>query len=384
MMKRRQLILRIISVFFVIGTAFAFWYHRHEFVIHNTSIQQYENVQWAVDYPHYTPDETVLQNQPPGPTGYVPSPAATKAFLKLLPKATLREAGPELYLSRGDDDPILLYRALQKAYREHGGQGTWTVGRQGIGDCVSWGWAHGADIHLATMYCEGDSGEWRPAATEPIYGGSRVEAVGKSSGGWQDGSYGAAAAKWVKDWGILFREPYDGVDLSTYSAERAKQWGNYGCGGKNDSGNLDGVAKKHPVKNVALVGTYADAVAAITSGYPVAVCSNQGFGSTRDSEGFLAARGTWFHCMVFIGVRHDTPGLLCLNSWGPNWVDGPKWPSDQLDGSFWVNERTVDKMLGQGDSFAVSGYQGFPARKLNHENWVKVDTQVPTVFAQGL
>lgn len=241
----------------------------------------------------------------------------------------------------------------------------------GVHNCVSWGFAHGADIHLAIMWLAGDSADWKPAATESIYGGSRVEARGVQNGGWSDGSYGAAAAKWLRDYGLLFRQQYDGVDLSTYSAKRAKDWGYYGNGGQGDDGKLDEVAKRHPVRNVALVSTFDEAAAAIQSGYPVPVCSMVGFEMQRDQDGFARASGSWAHCMCFVGVRYgNRPGLLCLNSWGPTWITGPKWPADMPEGSFWVDKATVNRMLSQRDSFAISGHDGFPFKKLDHAAWV--------------
>lgn len=309
--------------------------------------------------------------------GYTPNPKATAAFLGTLPKPTIRDAGPDLLRRATGDKPVLLYRALHEAFAAHSGGQSWQVGAQGIGDCVSWGWAHGADIHLAVRWKLGESSEWRAAATEAIYGGSRVEALcGDDScrGGWGDGSYGGAAAKWTRDWGILFRQPYEGFsfDLSTYDRSRAKQWGNYGCGGQGDSGKLDALAKAHPL-DVALVRSFAEAAAAIEAGYPVPVCSGRGFSSKRDAQGFCRPSGSWSHCMCFIGVRYDRPGLLCLNSWGPNWVSGPKWPEDQPDGSFWVDASVASGMLDGGDSFAISGYRGFPWRDLKHGDWVRVE-----------
>ena len=249
----------------------------------------------------------------------------------------------------------------------------------GVHNCVSWGWAHAADTHLAVMYQLGDTGEWRSAATEAIYGGSRVEARGKTSAGYSDGSYGGAAAKWVSEWGIVFRQkytaPWGELDLTSYSSSRAKEWGNYGCGGAEDvraNSWFDQQAKSHPIKQVALVRTFKEAAAAIQSGYPVAVCSGQGFASKRDKDGFAQASGSWAHCMCFISVRFDRPGLLCLNSWGPGWISGPKWPDDQPEGSFWVEADVADRMLSGGDSFAVSGYQGFPYRELKHSDWVRL------------
>jgi len=178
----------------------------------------------------------------------------------------------------------------------------------------------------------------------------------------------------VRDWGVLYRQNYSPlVDLSTYSSKRAKDWGNYGCGGQGDNGKLDTIAKDHPIKDVALVTTFEEAAAAISSGYPVPVCSGQGFSSTRDGEGFARASGSWAHCMCFIGVRWDRPGLLCMNSWGTTWINGPKWPDDQPDGSFWVEKSVVNRMLSGEDSFAVSGLTGFPYRDLKHGDWVEVD-----------
>jgi hypothetical protein len=79
--------------------------------------------------------------------------------------------------------------------------------------------------------------------------------------------------------------------------------------------------------------------------------------------------------MVFVAVRYQRNGspsdaLLCLNSWGPNWITGPKWPADMPDGSFWVERRVVERMLAQEDSFAVGSISGFGWRDLHHGNWL--------------
>ncbi|MBM4023382.1 MAG: hypothetical protein FJ284_14310 [Planctomycetes bacterium] len=81
--------------------------------------------------------------------------------------------------------------------------------------------------------------------------------------------------------------------------------------------------------------------------------------------------------MAFIGVRYQKngspeDGLLCLNSWGPSWIRGPRWPDDQPEGSFWVRRATVDRMLGgdKSDSFAVGSVDGFPHRDIDHHQWL--------------
>lgn len=239
----------------------------------------------------------------------------------------------------------------------------------GVHNCVSHGFAHAADVSLAVDWSIGKSGSFKSAATESIYGGSRVEARGVTFGGWSDGSYGGAAAKWLKNWGVIYREKYADHDLTVYDSSRAKNWGAYGNGGKDDGGKLDATAKQHPIHDVTLVRSFDEAAIAIQNGFPVAVCSGQGFNSTRDSEGFCRAQGSWSHCMCFTAVRYGArPGLLCQNSWS-KYVSGPKFPPDQPDGSFWVDAAVVTRMLSGGDSFAVSGAEGFKFRDLRHGDW---------------
>jgi hypothetical protein len=314
--------------------------------------------------------------------GYTPNPRGVEQFLDELPQPLFRQAGAEtIREAKGVD--TFLHRSLARAHLARYGK-PFVVGRQGIGDCVSWGWMHGLYVSQAIDWETGRLPEppLMPA-TESIYGGSRVEARGRPGdgagpyGGWSDGSYGAAAAKFVRDWGVVYREKQPtGVDLATYSADRAKQWGAYGNGGQGDGGKLDAVAKRHPATHVALVTTWAEAAAAIEAGFPIPVASNQGFASVRDQHGYAAASGSWAHEMCFVAVRYAKNGspadaLLCLNSWGPNWISGPKWPDDMPEGSFWVRREVVERMLSQRDSFAVGSVAGFAWRDLHNGNWFK-------------
>lgn len=320
----------------------------------------------------------LLQGDPGGDSdyGYTPNPEGTAEFLSELDRPLFADAASDA-IRRAEGKDTFLYRAAYQAHQDLYGK-PWVVGRQQIGDCVSWGWAHAVWMAQCIDWSEGQLPS-PPAmpATESIYGGSRVEARGRDGsgkspvGGWSDGSYGGAAARWCRDWGVIYREPQPtGVDLSAYSGQRAKQWGAYGNGGQSDAGKLDEEAKRHPCKYVALVKSFDEAAAAIESGYPIAVCSMVGFNSTRDSQGFCKRSGSWAHCMCFCSVRYDRPGLLCLNSWGPSYVGGPKWPEDQPDGSFWVDKDTVDSMLRGGDSFAVGSVDGFAWRDLHHGEWL--------------
>lgn len=315
------------------------------------------------------------QAKPPQRFGYKPDPKGTAAFLRELDKPFFAQAGEDaIRQAQGRD--TFLYRAAYKAHEARYGK-PWVVGRQGIGDCVSWGWAHGCWMAMCIDWELGRLAE-PPAmvATESIYGGSRVEARGRSAGGYADGSYGGAAAKWCRDWGVIFRLAYPeqdgGHDLLEYSSSKAKAWGNFGNGGQGDDGQFDAVAKRHPCKHVAVVTNFEEAAAAIESGYPVPVCSGAGFAKVRDEDGFARRSGSWAHCMCFIGVRYgNRPGLLCLNSWGDSWISGPRWPDDMPEGSFWVDLDSVNGMLSGKDSFAVGGVDGFRWRDLHNGNWLQ-------------
>ena len=303
--------------------------------------------------------------------GYSPDPQGTALFLSELEKPLFADAGEDV-IKKAKGVDTFLYRPATTGYREVYGK-DWIVEKQGIGDCVSWAWAHAAWISSSVDWAEGEIS--KPPlfpCTEAIYGGSRCEARDKDYAGYSDGSYGAAAARWLKDWGVVYRVEAEGFDLRNYDSKRAKDWGAWGCGGKGDDGKLDQYATKHPAQAVALVATFEEAAAAIESGYAVAVCSGVGFQKTRDSDAFCLPKGSWAHAMCFISVRYgERPGLLCLNSWGPKWVSGPKWPDDMPEGSFWVDKKVVDNMLGKWkDSFAVGGVQGFKWRDLHHGDWL--------------
>ena len=183
---------------------------------------------------------------------------------------------------------------------------------------------------------------------------------------------------------MLFRSTVNGIDLTHYSGERAKQWGAYGCGGQNDGGKMDAIAKKHPCKHVVSIRTWDELAAAIESGYPVTLASSQGFQSTRNQDGIAEASGTWMHQQVAIGVRHRKNGspddcVLILNSWGPNWIAGPRWPADMPEGSYWARRSVVEGRMLE-DAWAIGDTDGFRYRDLDHGGWLQpapADARVP-------
>jgi hypothetical protein len=338
----------------------------------------------AARYVHRWLDRVEMENY-----GYQPDPAGVAEFLaELGPDRYFSDAAPEAMEKAARIDTFL-YRAMDAAHRSRYGK-PFVVGKQGIGDCVSWGAMHAVYCSESLTWSLGKSPE-PPLIPDTcaIYGGSRVEARGRDGngsspvGGWSDGSYGGAAAKWLRDWGVVYRQPFPelGYDLTNYSAERAKNWGAYGCGGQGDKGRLDKLAKRHPARHVVAVRTWEECVAALTAGFPVTIASSQGFANRTDEAGVLSPSGTWMHQMSLVGIRfkENSPAgvravdaALILNSWGTRWLAyAGKFPADQPDGSFWAEKHVIERILAQGDSYAIGDIKtGFAWRDIHHGDWL--------------
>jgi hypothetical protein len=228
-----------------------------------------------------------------------------------------------------------------------------------VGSCVGFGTASAVEHLICVQIASGRGGRYRDLAPEVIYAGSRVEVGrGRLTG---DGSVGAWAVEWVSKWGVVPRGAHVGgkFDLTTYDEVRCRAWGRTGV-----PDELEALAKDSPVKGYALVLSYEDADRAIRQGYPVVVCSGQGFAMRRDSDGFCLPSGVWYHCGAFIGTRAGPRrGLFFLNSWGDRAHPGPRVPADAPAAGFWVDAAVADEMLRRWrDSYALSDAVGFPER----------------------
>lgn len=268
-------------------------------------------------------------------------------------------------INSDDGKPVFFWDAEKKVLGKT--LGAWNQG--GVGCCVSFGWGRGAQ-DLMLMQISDRSRELWPGhevATEPIYGGSRVEIGGGRLRG--DGSVGAWAAQWVQKYGILFRQKYDQYDLSVYSEVTARAWGKSGV-----PAVLDPIAREHAIKTVAMVLTSDELWAAIGNRYPVAVCSNVGYEGSPPASGVMPPKGQWNHCMEFCGrFEHPTLGkcFVVRNSWG-NYLHNPITVAvkggDSVvlpEGCFAITAASAQSMVSQKDSFAMSGFVGFPAKRVD-------------------
>lgn len=284
--------------------------------------------------------------------GWHPDPVAVDRVVAGMATPYFSDAGFRILQDTPEQDVLPWQFFAQVAGQEYASHD-----QDGVGCCVGEGFATALEFLQAFQMKAGAAIEYKRVACESIYALSRVEVGGGRIRG--DGSVGAWAAKAVKDYGVLFREKYGDYDLAAFSPDRARLWGRNGL-----PDTLEATAKKYLVKTTALVRGSEEARVALANGYPVAVCSDQGFTTRRDADGFCYAKGTWNHCMAVVGYRKDRRAFLVVNSWGDDAAAGPL-TLGQPRCSFWVKWETLDRMLRQGDSWALSAFDGFPARKID-------------------
>lgn len=224
-------------------------------------------------------------------------------------------------------------------YRKHN---TKAMSQGAVGSCVGCATAKALEL----MHGQRFSAEW-------CYGISRKHFEQHHSP--FAGSFCGYAAQAIKDVGALPSLDYSiiGDDMRVYSAARAKQWQ------RGPPEGYEYIASGYR-SGFVQIETWEQLRDAIANGVPVIVGSSVGYGSTRgctrNSEGMLRARwwSKWNHAMVFCGVSDGkSKRALLLNSWGENWVKGPKWLGDEPEGSFWVSKSDAEDMLAYGDAYAI-------------------------------
>lgn len=308
--------------------------------------------------------------------GFIPDESAVAEFCKTQAMPLFTGGAP-----RGNK-PVLLY----EFYRHIAGEDD--LGAQGIGDCVSWGFKHLVDFgscveiyreieELSKKYEFNDPKlkleidaklyGFQMSSSEVIYGLSRVE-IGGQRRSFSDGSRGPWGAQAIYKYGtISYRKLKELGHGDKYDPRRAKEWGAYGL-----PDNLEPTAAQHKVETISLVTNFNDYAHLCESGYGTAICSNMGFengprGVTlRDAQGFATPRRNWSHCMFLAGVRYDRPGALCINQWPLGAFAGPL-VLNQPKNSFWIDEKYVNEILAQRESWTASGHKGYPLRRLDYK-----------------
>lgn len=289
--------------------------------------------------------------------GWHDRPEEVEKVLATLPFPTFNEAASNLAGS-GEDKSVFLWDAAIKLTGKH-----LPAQQQPRGTCVSRGFSRSVDyVQCVEIALGNEPEEFKSVSHAVIYGfgkevGGEVGPQNNSENG--DGLVGAWAAKAVNTLGNVSREdvndPYAGSDK--LAIEYAV---------KGVPAAIREKAKPHLIKTVTLLTSANQARDMLVNGYPVACCSQQGFSMTRDSEGRCKPQGSWSHCMMWSGYDANKKRFCVEQSWGQNTPSGPLY-LNQPDNSFWIDFDVAESMIRMRDTFAVSAFDGFPARSID---WV--------------
>lgn len=251
--------------------------------------------------------------------------------------ATAPQLSPDQYPSewknKGQGRTFVLYRKYDVTAMSQGQAGS----------CVGTATAKALELMHGRQF----SPEWCYAISRDLF----------NENGPKPGSYCAYAAQAMRDVGAVPASNYAilGYDLRKYDAAVARNWQPRG-----PPVAFRVIAANYRSPGYVKITTWEQLRDAISQEIPVIVGSSVGFGSrsvqVRSSTGMLRARwwSRWSHAMVFCGVSDGkSKRALLLNSWGTDWVTGPKWLGDEPDGSFWISKRDCEKMLEQGDAYAI-------------------------------
>lgn len=231
--------------------------------------------------------------------------------------------------------------------------------RQEIGDCVQAGAMQAMHRLMTSQIVLGGSGE----EFKPIFGpyhyacGRNAPECGNGRMGRDpSGSTGAWQAVALKLYGVLAQAP----DLPEYSARVVTEWAT-----KMPARQYIERGQSHKVGSIALMRSADDVRDANCNGYPVTIASDAGFQmkpSVKDGRLVNRRVTRWNHqmCIIAYDGSGATEYYYVLNSWGPDAHGVP--PDDAPPGGFWITREDVEYIVRQGDSYALSQFDGFPAQ----------------------
>lgn len=246
---------------------------------------------------------------------------------------------------------------------------------QQTGSCVG---AAGDNCARTAMNVEialkGEFEEYRPTWWLYAYGRSRHLGGIRGRG---EGSFGSAWAQAATTDGILEMDPAGLPDLPDYKLHQG--WIVQPAGTELDWSDGGRIAEHwlkhgrlHRFKTAARIRNKEEAFEAIANGYPLTQASSFGFSNpkvkgTRFPIRVATWNGTWHH-QTYMDEVWDHPELNGIyfrwgNNWGPDAHGAPT--GDEPPGGVYVHESLVDRLCKEGEVYALSAFDGFPARELN-------------------
>lgn len=205
--------------------------------------------------------------------------------------------------------------------------------------------------------------------------------VGRDIGGMRrpgEGSFGSAQAKAVEQFGMLrwddpqVPKPTFRGNWIIWSASQEKQW-SHPSSWPVPRSEIEKTSMNHQMGTVTKVTSIEGLMQALAQGYGVTTASM--FGTRPRVEGdVLLGRwnDSWAHQQSHAGYwRHPQHGLIFIidNQWGDMHGKCPTLSPLGVEGSYWVLEKDVAKILNNGEVYAHSATEGFPVKKFDFSNW---------------
>ena len=294
---------------------------------------------------------TLPGGQPPDEPryfGWVDDPAAVRECLAELNCGTFRET-PAFAAGRDRDRgcvPVGILRTVT-------GDLLPARDQKSVGDCVGFATASAIEFLSCVQIADGEAGEYRDLAQEVIYGGSRVEVGGGRIRGMGPSGPGRRSGSATTVWchastatTILGSTPKADAAITAASAYRTNlsRWRWSTPFGASSTSARGGVPR------------------AIRNGYPVLVCSSQGFEMNRGADGFCTPRAVVSRDGRDRRSRRRTAGRVPPELVGTGSASRTAIPGRCAGVRLWADADVLDGMLGQGDSWAFSRFVGFPPR----------------------
>lgn len=298
--------------------------------------------------------------RPQGPLGWIYNRPSIEAHTEACAKAgrpvVLGDSRPDLkgYFRRlvaqgvkgvflqQDESSVLGGRHLD-AYQQ----------RRGI--CVELGTGRALqDTWFNSLARKGMVGKSVLLATEPIYGGGRVQ-IGRGGLRGGDGLYVHWAAEYLRQYGICERAVYGSYDLSRANEPLSVDWGDRGLPREV----LDACAP-HPVVPYRAMSV-EDIADCISAGFGVSGGTNTIWSGTRDRNGMCRPESSGGHCQE-LNAWFLLNGELCLGhqqSWtnavpgGPNVTRYDGGEITWRPGAYGIYGDDYAHALTEGEAFSL-------------------------------
>ncbi len=261
----------------------------------------------------------------------------------------------------------------------------WSYGKKVLGNFLPYNWqqtgscvgAGGGNMAKSSICVEialkGDNEVYKELWWLYTYGMARLIL---GDGGVGEGCTGEAWAEAALKEGFFEIDPEGLPDLPDYKITQGWivqpssiefKW----SAGRNIAEQWRKLGHTHLFKTAAKINSATQAIEALMNGYVLTQASNFGFSNpkmkgTTNPIRVATWNGSWSH-QTYIDEYWDHPEVGPVVRWGNNWGPGAHGDptGDEPPGGVYIEEKTLDQICRNGEVYAFSQFDGFPARELN-------------------